>query len=91
MRWASEVLSPSTRELDRTEKLPRYAAHGVAHAWLVDPIARTLEVRTLGDDGRWREVRTYVGDARVRAAPFEAIELELEALWSPPRQAGGLE
>jgi hypothetical protein len=25
------------------------------------------------------------GDARVRAAPFEAIELELGGLWSAPR------
>ena len=54
--------------------------------WLVDPIARTLEVYALGDDARWREVRMYEGDVRVRAAPFEAIELELAALWSPPRQ-----
>ncbi len=85
--WVCEVLSRSTEAIDRNEKLPLYAEHGVSHVWLVDPIARTLEVYALGDDARWREVRVHEGDARVRAAPFEAIEIELAALWSPPRQA----
>jgi Uma2 family endonuclease len=82
--WICEVLSKSTESLDRDEKLPLYAEHGVRYAWLVDPSAQTLEARTLGDDGRWREVRTYQGDSRIRVAPFEAIELDLAALWSPP-------
>jgi Uma2 family endonuclease len=83
--WVCEVLSKSTESIDRSEKLPLYAAHGVRHAWLVEPIAKTLEVHVLGDEGRWREVQVYQGDVRVRAAPFEAVELELSALWSPPR------
>jgi Uma2 family endonuclease len=83
--WVCEVLSRSTERIDRHEKLPIYAEHGVRHVWLVDPIGRTLEVHTLGDEGRWREVRMHRGDARVRVPPFEAIELELDALWSPPQ------
>lgn len=85
--WVCEVLSKSTEAIDRNDKLPLYAAHGVNHAWLIDPLAKTLEVRTLDETRRWREVRTFVGDVRVRAAPFEDIELELAALWSPPRVA----
>jgi hypothetical protein len=42
-------------------------------------------VHTALDDGKWRQVRVYHGSETVRAAPFEAIELELAALWSPPR------
>ena len=83
--WVCEVLSKSTEKLDRDDKLPLYAEHGVAHVWLVDPIAQTLEVYVLGDDRRWREVQHYSGHERVRAAPFAAIELDLNALWSPPR------
>jgi hypothetical protein len=41
---------------------PIYAAHGVGHVWLIDPIGKTLEVHTLGADRRWREVRMYEGD-----------------------------
>ena len=85
--WVCEVLSRSTERLDREEKLPYYAEHGVRHAWLVDPIDKRLEVYTLeANTKRWREVRIHQGDA-VRAAPFDAIELDLGALWSPPRLA----
>lgn len=83
--WICEVLSKSTEAFDRGEKLPLYAEHRVEHVWLVDPIAKTLETHSGPHEGRWREVRVYQGDAKVRAAPFEAIELELSALWSPPR------
>jgi Uma2 family endonuclease len=86
--WVSEVLSRSTEKLDRDEKLPYYAMHGVLHAWLLDPIDKRLEVDSLHTETkRWREVRIYQGDSMVRAAPFDAIELDLSALWSPPRSA----
>ncbi len=41
--WVCEVISPSSGRLDRVKKMPVYARAGVAHLWLVDPIARTLE------------------------------------------------
>ncbi|HWO24714.1 MAG TPA: Uma2 family endonuclease [Kofleriaceae bacterium] len=79
--WVCEVLSKSTEAVDRTKKLPIYAAHGVGHVWLIDPIAETLEVYSLGSDGRWRDVRIYEGSATVRAEPFAAIEIDLAGLW----------
>jgi Uma2 family endonuclease len=73
-------LSPSTAQLDRAKKLRVYAEHGVRHAWLVDPVVRSLEVLRL-EDGRWTLLDTHVGDATVRAEPFEAVELVLSPLW----------
>jgi Uma2 family endonuclease len=86
--WVCEVLSPSTAQLDRVKKLRIYAEHGVAHAWLVDPLARTLEVLRL-EGPHWTLIDTHAGDVTVRAEPFEAIELELGALWEdvPARDA----
>jgi Uma2 family endonuclease len=84
--WACEVLSRSTERIDRDEKLPYYARHGVRHVWLLDPIDKRLEVHTLDDDRTWRAVRIYQGDVAVRAEPFDAIELDLSALWSAPRR-----
>jgi len=78
--WVCEVLSRSTAVLDRTRKLPIYARERVGHVWFVDPIVRTLEVLKLGADG-WLLLGTWAGDARVRAEPFDAIELELGILW----------
>jgi Uma2 family endonuclease len=45
--WVCEVVSPSTEQLDRADKLPVYAASGVSHAWLGSPTAMTLEVFAL--------------------------------------------
>jgi Uma2 family endonuclease len=80
--WVCEVLSPSTVRFDRGEKMPIYAHAGVKHAWLLDPIARTLEVFELLPDRSWKLVGVHVNDARVRIVPFEALELDLRVLWT---------
>lgn len=78
--WVCEVSSPATARLDRVRKLPIYAREGVAHVWLVDPVARTLEVLAL-EKGRWTLLLTASDEAPVRATPFDAIELDLSVLW----------
>jgi Uma2 family endonuclease len=78
--WICEVLSPSTSAFDRAKKMPVYARAGVQHAWLVDPGPKTLEVFRLDGPG-WRLLATYTED-KVRAEPFDAIELELASLWA---------
>ena len=80
--WICEVLSLSTAAFDRAEKMPVYAREGVRHAWLIDPLARTLEVFALGAEGLWVLFGVHRDVARVRAEPFDAIELELEVLWA---------
>jgi Uma2 family endonuclease len=42
-----EILSPGTRDYDRTEKSARYAAAGVTEYWLADLESRTIEIRRL--------------------------------------------
>jgi Uma2 family endonuclease len=81
--WVCEVLSSSTASL-RARKMAIYAGERVSHAWLIDPVARTLEVRRL-EDGRWTVLATHVGDQIVCAEPFEALELPLAAHW--PRES----
>jgi Uma2 family endonuclease len=80
--WVCEVLSPSTEDVDRAEKMPLYARERVTHVWFVDPSLRTLEVFRL-DGSSYRVITTYRGDASVRAEPFDAIELPLAVLWAP--------
>lgn len=48
-----EILSPSSARFDRVTKLNKYAQCGVAHYWILDPKARTLEVLKL-EDGTYR-------------------------------------
>ncbi|HMI85281.1 MAG TPA: Uma2 family endonuclease [Polyangiaceae bacterium] len=66
---------------DRVRKLPIYARENVGHVWLVDPLQRTLEVLRR-QEAAWLIVTTYQGDAKIRAEPFDAIELELGILWA---------
>jgi Uma2 family endonuclease len=78
--WVCEVLSASTETTDRGKKQRIYARENVAHVWLVDPLARTLEVLAL-EAGRWAPLARHEGDVKFRAAPFDELELELGALW----------
>jgi Uma2 family endonuclease len=85
--WACEVLSPSTARIDRVLKLTIYGRERVPHVWLVDPIARTLEVFRL-DGAGYRLLVVHGGDAPVRAEPFDAIELDLGAVFGQPDTTG---
>lgn len=80
--WVCEILSASTASLDRLSKLRIYAQHEVGHAWLVDPVARTVEIFRR-EGARWLLLAVHGGEERMRAEPFEAVELELAALWTP--------
>ena len=78
--WVCEVLSPTTRNIDREEKMPLYARYGVRFAWLVDPKARTLEsYERVADE--WRSSGLFRDDDRVSVAPFDAVVICLSDLW----------
>jgi len=81
--WVCEVLSPSTERYDRAAKIALYAAAGVAHAWLVNPLQRTLEILRLSaaTPREWSAIGVHRDDAKVRAEPFQALELDLSILW----------
>ena len=84
--WVCEVLSPSTATRDRVEKRDLYARHGIAHYWIVDVDARTLEAFELRE-GRWVLSGNYDETAVAKVAPFGAIEIAVGRLFLPP-QAG---
>jgi Uma2 family endonuclease len=79
--WVCEVISPGTERQDRGRKMRIYRREAVAFAWLINPLQQTLEVYRL-ERGMWMLVETYEGAEKVRAEPFEAVELELGLLWA---------
>jgi len=79
--WVCEVVSPSTGRLDRVRKMPKYAANQIPCLWLVDPLQRTLEIYEL-EGSRWLLLATHGGEEKVRAEPFDAIEIDLTPLWA---------
>jgi Uma2 family endonuclease len=83
--WLCEVVSPSTERIDRSRKLRVYARVKVPHVWLVNPLARTLEVLRLEGES-WHVDVVHDGDALVRVPPFDAVELELSRWWPGPEE-----
>ena len=79
--WVCEVLSPKTVRTDKVRKMPLYARHAVGHIWLIDPAALTLDVFRLGSQGGWNLLASFAENDRVRAEPFNEIEINLDDLW----------
>ena len=76
-----EVLSPSTRHLDRSTKLSVYREAGVPEFWLVDPRTRTIQVLTLdGEEYVQRELR---GAGETVGSPALAgLRLDVSSIFS---------
>lgn len=77
--WICEILSTSNQSHDRVEKQSSYFRAWVPHDWLIDPAEGSLEVlrRT---DLAYAIVLTARRGRRVRAEPFEAVELLVDDL-----------
>jgi len=80
--WVCEVLSQRTARLDRVEKMPIYARHGVKHLWLVNPDMKSLDVYVLEARETWTLLSSHGEDDKVHAEPFQDIELDLSLLWA---------
>ena len=78
--WVCEVVSPRTGAIDRGRKMRIYARERVGHLWMVDPLARTLEIYRLEAD-RWIVASTHAASERVRPEPFDAMELDIGRWW----------
>ena len=72
--WICEVISPSRPSDDTLKKMRLYHRAEVTHYWLADPREETLSVYRWTPDGFLLAQKAARGE-RVRAEPFEAIEL----------------
>jgi Uma2 family endonuclease len=76
-----EVLSPSTRKIDRFTKLEEYRRHpSLRHILLVDPDAVAAKLYSRADEGPWRD-EDLVGKDAVVALPAIDVTLPLAALY----------
>lgn len=77
--WICEIVSDPNRTTDTVTKLRRYHQAGVPHYWIVDQVDGTLTVHRHTSDGYLVALRAAAGE-RVRAEPFDAIELQVSVL-----------
>ena len=82
--WICEVLS-TNRADDLVAKMRLYHQSKVPHYWIVDPEAETLAVYRWHDDGYLHVLGAQRGE-RVRAEPFDAIELVVSVLFGDDDQ-----
>ena len=75
-----EVLSPSTRSRDYGIKMRRYAAAGVPHYRILDPLARSLEEYALGERG-YLLAGTYGPGSVFHPQLFPGLEIPVDRLW----------
>ena len=78
-----EVLSPSTASTDRGRKMRTFARYGVPEYWIVDPLARQVEVHALAD-GAYRTTRVAAGGETVRSALLPDLTFEAARLFELP-------
>lgn len=78
--WICEILSPSNPKDDQVTKFDTYHRCGIPHYWIVDPQLETLRVHRWMKDG-YLVVLNAERDRRVRAEPFDAIELQVGVLF----------
>ena len=81
-----EVLSPRTRRLDEGVKLATYRAAGIPEVWHPDPVARTIVVYALSEDGKEYEVhdRGGVGE-EVTSRLFPGLRVPVSEIFRLPR------
>lgn len=77
--WICEVLSRSNAATDLLDKVRLYHRAGVGHYWILDPSRQTLRVHRWTEPG-YQVVLDVGREARVRAEPFDAIELSVREL-----------
>ena len=77
---AVEILSPSTRTIDRVTKRGLHARYRVPHLWLVDPDARALEAFSL-EGSRYVLAVSAAGGDPVDLPPFTRLGLVPDTLW----------
>jgi Uma2 family endonuclease len=81
--WVCEIISPSTESIDRGPKRRIYANYNVHHLWLLNPVAKYLEVHALRG-AEWVHVATFGDGEDVAAPPFEAVPFKIDDLWPLP-------
>jgi Uma2 family endonuclease len=69
-----EVLSTFRRRHDRVTKVRWYRQYGVRECWIVDPVARTVEVLELASSG----ARTFAGLQRVRSRVLPRLRMRAD-------------
>ncbi len=77
-----EIISPSSKQVDRNEKMREYAAFGVENYWIIDARRHTAEAYVLAGGAYELRVSGRERDS-VRFPSFDGLSIALGELWRP--------
>ncbi len=69
-----EVLSPSTKSIDLTEKWAEYIKRGIPEYWIINPISKEITVLRL-ENGDYIEVGVFRGEQSIVSPMFPELKL----------------
>lgn len=75
-----EILSPTTKTIDRGPKLKAYARYGVAEYWIVDPAERAVEIYRLTVTG-YQLTRSFSEEESLTSPMLPGFELQVARLF----------
>lgn len=75
-----EIVSPSSRRIDRKEKMENYAKHGAREYWLVYPETIFVEVFVLRD-GKYEMLGRYGEGEMMRSEVLSGLEFLTETMF----------
>jgi Uma2 family endonuclease len=83
---ASDILlvievSDTSLTYDRDVKIPLYARHGIAEAWLIDKQAQTVSIFLVPGDSGYRRLLTPARNATVSPSLLPHISIPISDLW----------
>ncbi len=73
-----EILSPSTRDLDLTKKVPYYLKSGVREIWIVDPLNKEFVVFQEAKEERWNEENS---DRDIKSKVIPRLKFKPKWIW----------
>lgn len=77
--WVCDILSPSNPQTDLFKKIRVYQRAEVGHSWILDPVTESLAIYRWTPEGSLL-VAVAHGAERVRAEPFDAVEISVREL-----------
>ena len=78
--FIAEVLSPATRDIDRTVKLEDYEAHGVKEYWIIDPDKQIIE-QYINEKQTFELHQKFVTSGILQSVVIEGFEIEISDLF----------
>lgn len=79
--WIVEILSPGTAKKDLKTKLALYEENKVAEYWIIHPSDQFIQAYTLGDHGKYGEMRLYTEEDRATAPIFPNLAVPLTEIF----------